>query len=283
MATADSPTDRAALARHGSGAPVIVFEHVQLAFDEKVVLRDISFTLIKGHTKIILGASGSGKSITLKIITGLLRPTRASCWSTASGWTAERARDDAGARRSRHDLPGGRAVRLADRARERRLQAVRGDRHAARRGRSARRGGARVHRPRRAHRQDAVGAVGRPAPPRGDRARDGVQAADPAVRRGDDRASIRSRRRRWTTRSSSCATSKASARSSSRTSCATRSTSRRTWRCARPDGTVDIVPATPEKSDEAEFIMLKDGLICFEGDAEELRQSTDPYLQTFLS
>jgi ABC-type transporter Mla maintaining outer membrane lipid asymmetry ATPase subunit MlaF len=29
--------------------------------------------------------------------------------------------------------------------------------------------------------------------------------------------------------------------------------------------------------------MLKEGLIVFEGNAEELRQSTDPYLQTFLS
>ena len=51
-----------------------MFDHVQLAFDDKVVLEDVSFTLIKGHTKIILGASGSGKSITLKIIIGLLRP-----------------------------------------------------------------------------------------------------------------------------------------------------------------------------------------------------------------
>src|SRR5690242_239113 len=57
-----------------AGAPVIVLDHVQLAFDEKVVLANMSFTLIKGRTKIILGASGSGKSITLKIITGLLRP-----------------------------------------------------------------------------------------------------------------------------------------------------------------------------------------------------------------
>src|SRR5512145_2108135 len=54
-------------------APVIALEHVRLAFDDKVVLRDISFTLRKGQTKIILGASGSGKSITLKIIIGLLR------------------------------------------------------------------------------------------------------------------------------------------------------------------------------------------------------------------
>ena len=44
-----------------------------------------------------------------------------------------------------------------------------------------------------------------------------------------------------------------------------------------------MVPATPEKSNEAEFIMLKEGFIVFEGNAEELRNSTDPYLQKFLS
>jgi phospholipid/cholesterol/gamma-HCH transport system ATP-binding protein len=48
-------------------------------------------------------------------------------------------------------------------------------------------------------------------------------------------------------------------------------------------GGVDIVPATPEKEREAEFIMLRDGLIVFEGDAASLRQSTDSYLRTFLS
>ena len=63
-----------------TGAPVIVFDRVQLAFDEKVVLKDISFTLIKGHTKIILGASGSGKSTTLKIICGLLKADTGVVW-----------------------------------------------------------------------------------------------------------------------------------------------------------------------------------------------------------
>src|ERR1043166_5279604 len=62
------------------GAPVIVFDHVQLAFDDRVVLKDLSFTLIKGHTKIILGASGSGKSTALKIITGLLKPDAGVVW-----------------------------------------------------------------------------------------------------------------------------------------------------------------------------------------------------------
>src|SRR5919201_364914 len=63
-----------------TGAPVIVFDHVELAFDEKVVLKDVSFTLIKGHTKIILGASGSGKSTALKIIVGLLRADAGVVW-----------------------------------------------------------------------------------------------------------------------------------------------------------------------------------------------------------
>src|SRR5215475_7634341 len=62
------------------GAPVVMFDQVQLAFDDKVVLKNISFTLISGHTKIILGASGSGKSTTLKIITGLLRADSGVVW-----------------------------------------------------------------------------------------------------------------------------------------------------------------------------------------------------------
>src|SRR4051794_33735482 len=62
------------------GAPVIAFDRVQLAFDDKVVLKDVSFTLLKGHTKIILGASGSGKSTILKIVTGLLRSDSGIVW-----------------------------------------------------------------------------------------------------------------------------------------------------------------------------------------------------------
>src|SRR5262245_64104769 len=62
------------------GAPVVVFDHVQLAFDEKVILRDLSFTVLKGHTKIILGASGSGKSTALRIIVGLLRADAGVVW-----------------------------------------------------------------------------------------------------------------------------------------------------------------------------------------------------------
>jgi phospholipid/cholesterol/gamma-HCH transport system ATP-binding protein len=59
---------------------VIVFDHVSLAFDDTVVLRDVSFELRRGHTKIILGASGAGKSISLKLILGLLKPDNGKVW-----------------------------------------------------------------------------------------------------------------------------------------------------------------------------------------------------------
>ena len=78
MATEPAQSAKQILAE--PGAPVIVFDHVQLAFDEKVVLRDLSFTLIKGHTKIILGASGSGKSTALKIIVGLWQADAGVVW-----------------------------------------------------------------------------------------------------------------------------------------------------------------------------------------------------------
>jgi phospholipid/cholesterol/gamma-HCH transport system ATP-binding protein len=56
------------------GGPIIVFDHVHLFFDEKVILEDVSFTLKTGHTKIFLGASGAGTSTILRLILGLLKP-----------------------------------------------------------------------------------------------------------------------------------------------------------------------------------------------------------------
>ncbi len=58
----------------GFGGPIIVFDGVHLSFDEKVILRDVSFTLQTGHTKVFLGASGAGKSTILRLILGLLKP-----------------------------------------------------------------------------------------------------------------------------------------------------------------------------------------------------------------
>ena len=64
----------------GPGSPIVVFDRVSLAFDEKVILREVSFTLITGHTKIFLGASGAGKSTILKLILGLLKPDDGLIW-----------------------------------------------------------------------------------------------------------------------------------------------------------------------------------------------------------
>src|SRR5688572_30354846 len=58
----------------GFGGPIVVFDQVNLAFDDKVILRGVSFTLQTGHTKIFLGASGAGKSTILRLALGLLRP-----------------------------------------------------------------------------------------------------------------------------------------------------------------------------------------------------------------
>jgi phospholipid/cholesterol/gamma-HCH transport system ATP-binding protein len=53
---------------------MIEFRNVTKSFNEEVVLRDITFKISRGETKIILGASGSGKSTILKLILGLIRP-----------------------------------------------------------------------------------------------------------------------------------------------------------------------------------------------------------------
>ncbi len=54
--------------------PAIEFKDVFLAFDEKVILDGISFTVRQGETKIVLGGSGGGKSTIIKLILGLLHP-----------------------------------------------------------------------------------------------------------------------------------------------------------------------------------------------------------------
>lgn len=53
---------------------VVVFDNVSLAFDEHVVLDGVSFSVTKGSMVMLLGASGAGKSVILKLALGLLRP-----------------------------------------------------------------------------------------------------------------------------------------------------------------------------------------------------------------
>ena len=61
-------------------APVVLFDKVNLWFDDKVILRDVSFSVQAGHTKIFLGASGAGKSTILKLMLGLLKPDSGTIW-----------------------------------------------------------------------------------------------------------------------------------------------------------------------------------------------------------
>jgi phospholipid/cholesterol/gamma-HCH transport system ATP-binding protein len=58
--------------------PVVAFRDVFIAFDGPPVLRDISFSMAPGETRILLGPAGVGKSVLLKLINGLLRPDRGS-------------------------------------------------------------------------------------------------------------------------------------------------------------------------------------------------------------
>jgi phospholipid/cholesterol/gamma-HCH transport system ATP-binding protein len=54
--------------------PAIEFRNVTIAFDQRKILNDLSFKVMKGETKIILGGSGCGKSTTIKLVLGLLKP-----------------------------------------------------------------------------------------------------------------------------------------------------------------------------------------------------------------
>jgi phospholipid/cholesterol/gamma-HCH transport system ATP-binding protein len=56
-------------------APTLIdFEHVDLAFGGQPVLEDVSFAVRRSETKVLLGETGSGKSVLLKLAIGLLRP-----------------------------------------------------------------------------------------------------------------------------------------------------------------------------------------------------------------
>jgi phospholipid/cholesterol/gamma-HCH transport system ATP-binding protein len=63
-----------ALAPRNERPPVVAFERVSFAFDEAVVLREVSFVVPPGSMTILLGPSGAGKSVILKLVLGLFRP-----------------------------------------------------------------------------------------------------------------------------------------------------------------------------------------------------------------
>ncbi|QHN04039.1 ATP-binding cassette domain-containing protein [Granulicella sp. WH15] len=54
--------------------PVVVFDNVSIKFEDKPVLQNISFSVNRGQTLILLGPAGTGKSVLLKLANGLLKP-----------------------------------------------------------------------------------------------------------------------------------------------------------------------------------------------------------------
>ena len=70
LASADLPAAEFAAPQ----APYIAFEHVSKSFGDFKVLEDVSFSVNAGETLCILGRSGVGKSVSLQIIMGFLKP-----------------------------------------------------------------------------------------------------------------------------------------------------------------------------------------------------------------
>jgi len=56
------------------GEPMIVFENVTISFGDRTVLEDVSFHVERGQTLCILGRSGVGKSVSLRVLMGFLKP-----------------------------------------------------------------------------------------------------------------------------------------------------------------------------------------------------------------
>jgi len=83
-----------------------VFDKVSFAYDEHAVLHDVSFTIPTGSMSILLGASGAGKSVVLKLMLGLFRPDSGTIHVMASRSIGCRARSPPAARRHRHVVPG---------------------------------------------------------------------------------------------------------------------------------------------------------------------------------
>jgi len=63
-----------------STSPMVELRRVSRRFGGQVVHRDISFKLDAGETVTLLGPSGTGKTLILKMIMGLLRPTSGEVW-----------------------------------------------------------------------------------------------------------------------------------------------------------------------------------------------------------
>jgi phospholipid/cholesterol/gamma-HCH transport system ATP-binding protein len=274
MPTRDQPVE--------SDVPAIVFEKVSLAFDDNVVLRDVSFSVRPASTLFLLGASGSGKSVVLKLILGLLKPdagvirVRGERVDNMSELEMLRVRGDIGMLFQETALFD--SLTVADNVGYRLLEEM-GMPYEDVRRRS----------------QEVLGFIGlaeymdrMPSELSGGQRRrvaiarafaskprhllidDPTSGLDPITSKTVDNEIIKLRDLEHVT----------SVVVTHQLPDAFYIASHE----AVPDtGGVRIVPADPAKADEAEFVMLADTKIHFEGNFAALRASTDPYLKKFLS
>ncbi|HEY8551067.1 MAG TPA: ATP-binding cassette domain-containing protein [Vicinamibacterales bacterium] len=266
----------------GPNAPVVVFDKVDLAFDDKVILRNLSFTLLKGHTKIILGASGAGKSTILKLILGLLRPDRGVIWVNGqrvdqlSEVELMKVRADLGMVFQEGALFDSLTVRenVGYKLYEETDLPLE-----------------RVH----ARVEEVLGFVGlaehidkMPSELSGGQRRRvaiaRAMAAKPKILLYDEPTTGLD-----PITSVTIDTEIIKLRDLEGVSSVVVTHQLRdafyvaTHMAERRNGTVHVFEAPEHKMDEAEFIMLRDGEIAFEGNVHELRESKDPYLRAFLS
>jgi phospholipid/cholesterol/gamma-HCH transport system ATP-binding protein len=276
------PSSVATLTTRAPDEPVIVVDKVSLAFDEKVVLKEVSFTLLPGHTKIILGASGSGKSTILKLILGLWRPDSGTILvngeriDTMDELQLMKVRNDLGMvfqegalfdSLSVEENVGYKLYEESDQP----LDTVR----------------ARVKEVLGFVRLDdfiermpselSGGQRRRVAIARAMAAKPGILLYDEATTGLDPITATTVNEEMIKLRDLENVSSIIVTHQLRDAFFVA------THEAVRGRDGYTIVPANAQKSDEAEFIMLKEGLVSFEGNAAELRASKDPYLKQFLS
>ena len=262
--------------------PAVVFDRVSLAFDEHVVLRDVSFSLLAGHMAFLLGASGAGKSVVLKLILGLLKPDSGAI--SIDGERIDRmtedqlmrVRDDIGMLFQESALFDSLTVeenvgfklyeerRVPDDQIRRRVEEVLGFvglREHIDRKPSELSGGQR--------RRVAI-ARAMAAKPRLLLFDEPTSGLDPITAKSVDAEIIKLRDLEHVT--SLLVTHQLQDAFYVATHAA-----------VHENGRLAIVPADERKIEEAEFIVLRDARIFFEGPAAALRASQDPYLKTYLS
>lgn len=76
----------------GSG-PAIKFENVRIGFEEGDILRGVSFQVQERETLVLLGETGTGKTLSLKLAAGLLRPSEGTIQVLGKEVSSMRERD----------------------------------------------------------------------------------------------------------------------------------------------------------------------------------------------